>query len=135
MIKFLRTTCIASSLFVAVAFASALVASPAVLAGGASHEARHGGIYINNKLVDLEVIAKADLIQVYATEHGKPLKLEGAKAKVTLLNGAEKSEVDLPLVGDKFEAKGAFKVAKGTKGIVLVTLAGMPGTTGRFTVK
>ncbi len=122
---------IASSFFAA----ATLVAYPFSLAVAAEDGPKHGGIHLENKAMDMEVVVKAEMIQVYATNHGKPLKLEGAKAKVTLLNGSEKSEVDLPLVGDKFEAKGAFKVAKGTKGIVLVTLAGKPGTTARFTVQ
>lgn len=131
MIKLNR---LVSSLALAAAVASLAVSTVAHAAGN-GHEAKHGGIHIENKAMDMEVVVKPDLIQVYASEHGKPLKLAGAKAKVTLLNGAEKSEVDLPLVGDKFEAKGAFKVTPGTKGIVLVTLAGKPGTTARFTVK
>ncbi len=124
----------ASTFAIAAAFAS-LAFSISAQAAGEGHEAKYGGIHIENKAMDMEVVAKTDVIQVYASEHGKPLNLQGAKAKVTLLNGAEKTEVDLPLVGDKFEAKGTFKVAKGTKGIVLVTLAGKPGSTARFTVK
>lgn len=54
---------------------------------------------------------------------------------MTLLNGSEKSEVDLAPAGDKLEAKGNFKVAKGTKGIATVTLAGRTATTARFEVK
>ena len=114
---------------------AALLACPFSLTLAAGDGPKHGGIHIENKAMDIEVVVKADLIQVYASDHGKPLKLDGATAKVTLLNGAEKSEIDLPLVGDKFEAKGAFKVSKGTKGVVLVTLAGKPGTTARFTVR
>ena len=114
---------------------AALMACPFSLTLAAGDGPKHGGIHIENKAMDIEVVVKADLIQVYASDHGKPLKLDGATAKVTLLNGAEKSEIDLPLVGDKFEAKGAFKVSKGTKGVVLVTLAGKPGTTARFTVR
>ena len=124
----------ASSFAIATVFAS-LAFSTVAQAAGEGHVAKHGGIHIENKMMDMEVIAKADVIQIYASEHGKPVKLEGAKAKVTLLNGAEKTVIDVPLAGDKFEAKGAFKVAKGTKGVVLITLAGKPGTTARFTVK
>ena len=104
-------------------------------AAGAGHEAAHGGIRLETRAMDMEVIAKTDLIQLYVSDHGKPLKIDGAKAKVTLLNGAEKSEIELQPAGDKFEARGAFKVSKGTKGVVLVTLAGKPGTTARFTVQ
>lgn len=55
--------------------------------------------------------------------------------KVTLLNGSEKADVDLTSVGDKFEAKGSYKVANGTKGIASVTLPGKPAAVARFEVK
>lgn len=104
-------------------------------AAGSGHEAKHGGIHMESKVMDMEIVAKTDLIQLYVSDHGKPLKIDGSKAKVTLLNGTEKSEIELQPAGDKFEAKGAFKVSKGTKGVVLVTLAGKPGTTARFTMR
>ncbi len=99
------------------------------------HSAKHGGIFVETKALDFEIVAKPDVIHVYVGDHGKPVKLDGAKGKVTLLNGSEKTEVDLAPAGDKLEAKGAFKVAKGTKGIASVTLAGKSAATARFEVK
>ena len=99
------------------------------------HAAKHGGITVGSKALDFEIVAKPDLIQVYVLDHGKAVKLEGAKGKVTLLNGSEKSELDLAPAGDRLEAKGTFKVAKGTKGIASVTLAGKPAAVVRFQVK
>ena len=104
------------------------------IAGG-DHKPKHGGVVVETKAGDMEIVAKPDTIYIYFTDHGKPVKLEGAKAKVTLLNGAEKSEADLATAGDKLEAKGAFKVAKGTKGIAVLTLAGKPPVTARFDIK
>jgi hypothetical protein len=47
----------------------------------------------------------------------------GLKGKLTVLNGAEKSEADLVVAGDKLEAKGV-KLAKGAKVVAaLVTPA------------
>ena len=112
-----------------------LVAGSAALAAGSGHEARFGGIHLGTQVMDLEVVAKPDMLQIYASDHGKPSKVEGGKARITLLNGADKVDIDLAPVGDRFEAKGVFKVLPGTKGVVLVTLAGRPGTTARFTVK
>ena len=64
------------------------------------------------------------------------MKFEGGKAKVTLLNGSETTEVELVQVGDKLEAKGAFKaVPKSTKGVAVVTLVGKPPASARFVVK
>ncbi|MES2785744.1 MAG: hypothetical protein V4684_09795 [Pseudomonadota bacterium] len=99
------------------------------------HAAKHGGIFVETKALDFEIVAKPDVIHVYVGDHGKPVKLDGAKGKVTLLNGSEKSEIDLAPAGDKMEAKGSFKVAKGTKGIAIVTLAGKSAATARFEVK
>ena len=116
--------------------AAVVAFSGASFAGGKhDHSPKHGGIVVESKDRDYEIVAKPDVIQVYLRDHDKPMKVDGAKAKVTLLNGTEKSEVELMPAGDKLEAKGAFKVAKGTKGIALVTLAGKSAATVRFEVK
>ena len=109
--------------------------SAAALAQKDDHTAKHGGFFVETKALDFEIVAKPEIIQVYVSDHGKPVKLDGAQGKVTLLNGAEKSEAQLAPAGDKLEAKGTFKVAKGTKGIATVTLAGKPAATARFEVK
>ena len=104
-------------------------------AGKGDHKPRFGGVVVESKVGDLEIVAKPESIHIHISDHGKAVKLDGAKAKVTLLNGAEKSEADLVLVGDKLEAKGAYKVAKGTKGVAIVTLAGKSPVTARFDIK
>ena len=104
-------------------------------AGKDDHTPKFGGVVVESKVGDLEIVAKPESIQIHISDHGKAVKLDGAKAKVTLLNGVEKSEADLVTVGDKLEAKGAYKVAKGTKGIAVVTLAGKPPITARFDIK
>jgi hypothetical protein len=102
--------------------------------GGHDHSPKHGGIVVTVKDVDYEVVAKTDAILVYARDHGNAIKTEGGKAKVTLLNGSEKSEIDLLPAGDKLEAKGSFKVARGTKGVAMVTLGGKTNAV-RFEIK
>lgn len=120
----------------AITIVAILAASGTVFAEGKhEHSAKHGGVVVETKALDFEVVAKPDLIQIYVNDHGKPVKLDGAKGKVTLLNGAEKAEVELAPAGDKLEAKGSYKVAKGTKGIASVTLAGKSAATARFEVK
>ena len=111
------------------------VCSISANAGKGDHKPRFGGVVVQSKVGDLEIVAKPESIHIYISDHGKAVKLDGAKAKVTLLNGAEKSEADLVLVGDKLEAKGAYKVAKGTKGVAIVTLAGKSPVTARFDIK
>jgi hypothetical protein len=110
-------------------------AAPAIAAGEHDHTPKRGGVVIETKAGDLEIVAKPDSIQIYISDHGKPMKIDGARAKVTLLNGTEKTEADLTVVGDKLEAKGNFKVTKGTKGVALVTLNGKSPVTGRFEIK
>lgn len=121
--------------FKTLTFAALLALSGAAIAADDHHGAKHGGIFVETKSLDFEVVAKPDLIQVYVGEHGKTVKLDGAKGKITLLNGSAKTEAELVPTGDKLEAKGSFKVAKGTKGIATVTLAGKPAATARFEVK
>ena len=111
------------------------VCSISATAGKDDHTPKFGGVVVQSKAGDLEIVAKPESIQIHISDHGKAVKLDGAKAKVTLLNGVEKSEADLVTVGDRLEAKGAYKVAKGTKGIAVVTLAGKPPITARFDIK
>ena len=111
------------------------VCAMSATAGKDDHTPKFGGVVVETKVGDLEIVAKPESIQIHIRDHGKAVNLDGAKAKVTLLNGTEKSEVDLVLAGDKLQAKGVFKVAKGTKGIAVVTLAGKAPVTARFEVK
>ncbi len=113
-----------------------LAASSFAFAAGDGHAPKHGGVTVDTKLANLEFVVKSDVIQIYVTDHGKPIKLDGAKAKVTLLNGMEKTEVELVQVGDKLEAKGTFKAEpKVTKGVAVVTLVGKPPASARFELK
>jgi hypothetical protein len=120
---------------IAISASLALASLAATAAGNHAHDPKFGGVVVETKVGDVEIVAKPDAIQIYVSDHGKVVKLDGGKAKVTLLNGTEKSEAELLPAGDKLEAKGAFKVAKGTKGIAVLTLAGKPAVSARFEVK
>lgn len=109
-------------------------AGPAV-AHGDDHRPRHGGLFVAGKVADVEVVARPEAVQVYVYDHGKPAVLQGAKAKLTLLNGSTKTEHELVVAGDRLQAAGPLQVAKGTKGIASVTLAGKPAFNARFEVK
>ncbi|MDP2032873.1 MAG: hypothetical protein Q8K29_05615 [Polaromonas sp.] len=121
-----------------------LLASLLTLSGAAAlaagehshgHDPKFGGVVVETRAGDFEIVARPDALQIYISDHGKAVKLDGARAKVTLLNGRDKTEAELLPAGDRLEAKGAFTVAKGTKGIAVVTLAGKPPATARFQVK
>ena len=102
---------------------------------GDDHKPMHGGIVAATKLMDYELVAKPTAIQLHLRDHGKPADVSRASAKLTLLSGTEKQEVELKPAGDKLEATGAFKVGPGTKVVALVTIAGKPAGTVRFALK
>lgn len=99
------------------------------------HKPLHGGVVVEVKDIDYELVAKPTVIQLHLRDHGKPADVSKASARLTLLSGAEKQEVELKLAGDKLEAAGTFKVGPGTKVVALVTIASKPAGTVRFVLK
>jgi hypothetical protein len=99
------------------------------------HAPKFGGVVVETKAGDLELVAKADLIQIYVGDHGKPLKLTSGTGKVTVFNGKDQTEAPLTLAGDRLEAKGSFKIAAGAKVLAEVALNGKPTVSARFTLK
>jgi hypothetical protein len=118
-------------------FASLLLASLVATAAYAAedHAPKHGGIVVETKSGDMELVAKPELIVIHISDHGKPMKLTSASGKVTVYNGSEKAEAPLALAGDKLEAKGSFKVVAGTKVLAEASLNGKPAVAARFTLK
>jgi hypothetical protein len=84
--------------------------------------------------MDFELVAKPTTIHLHLRDHGKKADVSKATAKLTLLSGTEKQEVELKPVGDKLEATGTFNVGPGTKAVAVVTIAGKPAV-ARFTLK
>lgn len=119
-------------LFATLLFA-AVVAAPALAAE--DHKPKHGGVVVETKAGDMELVAKADSIVIHISDHGKAMKLTSATGKVTVFNGNDKTEAPLALAGDKLEAKGSFKVGAGTKVLADVALNGKPAVAARFTLK
>jgi hypothetical protein len=118
-----------------IAAAIALVlASTAHASGAHDHSPKHGGVVTEVKDMDYELVAKSSVVQLYLRDHGKKVDIPKATAKVTLLTGAEKQEVELKPAGDKLEATGSFKVGPGTKAVAVVTVNGKPST-ARFTLR
>ena len=120
-------------------FALMLMASGVVFAAdkhdhGHEDKPLHGGLDTEIKDMDYELVAKPDVLQLYVRDHGKPVDVSKATAKITLLSGSDKQEIDLKPSGDKLEAKGSFKVAPGTKVVAQVNLASKAAT-ARFVLK
>lgn len=113
----------------------AVSAVPAFAAGDHGHEPAHGGVVAAGKEADYELVAKADALRLYVSDHGKARDLSKASAKLTLLAGKDKQEAVLQPAGGKLEALGSFKVDPGTKVVAVVTDGGKTLGTARFTLK
>ena len=124
-------------------FSQVLIALAVSISGTAfaaddhGHEAKpmHGGVTAQAKDVDYELVAKADKLQLFMRDHGKPFDVSGMTAKATLLAGSDKQEVQLQPVDGKLEAAGNFKVASGTKAVVAVSKVGKAVACVRFSLK
>jgi hypothetical protein len=103
-------------------------------AHGHEHKPLHGGLVVEVKDMDYELVARPDLLQLHLRDHGKAVDVSKVTAKLTLLSGTEKQQVELKPAGDKLEAKGSFKVAAGTK-VVAVVLTTGKYSTARFVLK
>ena len=118
-------------------FAPLLIATALALPAFAAedHAPKHGGVVVETKAGDLELVAKPELIVIHVSDHGKPMKLSSASGKVTVFNGNDKTEAPLALIGDKLEAKGSFKLGAGTKVLADLTVNGKPAVAARCTLK
>ena len=117
--------------------AFALAASAgAFAADGHSHDHKpqHGGVVVEVKDIEYELVAKPDTLQLHLRDHGKVVDVSKGSAKLTLLVGADKQEVELKPTGDKLEAKGSFKLGANAKAVAIVALAGK-SSTARFVLK
>jgi hypothetical protein len=102
---------------------------------GHEHKPLHGGVVTEVRDMDYELVASTDSIQMYVRDHGKPVDVSQATAKATFLSGNEKQDVELKATGDKMEAKGVFKLAPGTKALILISLPDGKTATARFVLK
>lgn len=96
---------------------------------------RHGGIVQTAKDINFELVADADGATIYLVDHDQDMPAKGIAGKLTVLNGEQKTVVDLKATeGNKLRATGV-KIAKGAK--VVAALENIEGksVTVRFTVK
>ena len=108
--------------------AASLLAAPTVFAHGDA-KPQHGGIVRTASDLSFELVAAADGAALYILDPA------GASGKLTVLNGADKSEADLqPAGGNKLEAKGV-KLGAGAKVVAALQTADKKTVTVRFTVK
>jgi hypothetical protein len=120
-------------LLAAVAAVSTVLTAPAWAHGAG--EPKHGGIVQSASDLGFELAPTAEGVSLYIDDHGKPLSTQGAGGKLTVLSGADKSEVELTPAGDnRLDAKGV-KLVPGAKAVAVVTLPSKKVVTVRFTAK
>ncbi len=119
----------------AITLTAGLALSMAAWAGGAhDHTPKHGGVVVETKDWDVELLVKPDVARVYLRGHGQASDMSKASGNLTLLTGKEKQDIELKPMGEKLEASGSFKTAPGTKAVVVMMINGKP-VTARFVLK
>jgi hypothetical protein len=113
---------------------AAALAVNAVVAHG-PEAPKHNGTVSTAGDLGFELATQGDAVVLYVEDHGKPKSTEGMSGKLTVLNGADKSEAELSAAGDnKLQAKGV-KLNPGAKAVAALTLPNKKVMTVRFTVK
>ena len=84
--------------------------------------------------MDYELVAKPEQIQLFVRDHGKPANISKGSAKLTVLSGNQKQEINLLPDGERFLAKGTFAIAPSAKAVAQVSMGG-PAVTVRFVLK
>ena len=123
-----------TTLFAAIALS---LAANAYAAGQHGHEDKpqHGGIVAEAKGVSYELVATPTSLLLHLRDHGKAMDLSKASARLTLLSGSDKQEVELKPAGNRLEATGNFKLGAGTKVVAQLTNGGKSVGTVRFVIK
>jgi hypothetical protein len=111
----------------------------ALVAGGAQahgpDKAQHGGVVQSAGDLSWELVAEGQGAALYVNDHGKAADASKFGGKLTVLNGADKSEAELkPAAGNKLTA-APVKLDKGAKAVAAVTNGAGKTITVRFTVK
>ncbi len=113
--------------------ASNVSMNTALAHGGAKPQ--HGGIVQNASDLSFELVSTGNGAAIYVIDHEKEFDTSRAGGRLTVLNGAEKSEAELkPAGGNKLEAKGV-KLGKGAKVVAALTTVDKKTITVRFAVR
>lgn len=127
-------TIISKALAAATVLAASAAFAPTALAHG-TPDPLYGGVVQTVDHIAFELVATPDGALVYTTDHDEPFDAARYDGKLTVLNGADKSEAPLKHAGgNKLEAKG-IKLAPGAKVVAVLNTSSKKTITVRFTVK
>ncbi|MGA0810657.1 MAG: hypothetical protein ACO3PA_06575, partial [Burkholderiaceae bacterium] len=79
-----------------------------------------------------ELLIKDGQALLFVTDHGKPVSLSGATAKLTILEGSKRTDIVLSPSGESLSAKTTIKPSAGAKAVVQLRVAGK-SSTAKFT--
>lgn len=97
---------------------------------GKDHKPMHGGLF-HQAAHDYELVIKDGEVRLYVTDHGNVVNLAGASAKLTVLEGSQKTEVQLKPTGAHFSGQFAKTPGKGARAVVQLKIGG-ESSTARF---
>lgn len=122
------------NIFAVAALTASVALSGNVLAHGA--KAKHGGIVQSAGDLAFELVAKDGGTTIYVDDHGKELPTVGATGTLTVLKGAQKTELPLEAgANNTLVVKGDAKLAPGSKAVAAVTFADKKTVSVRFSIK
>jgi hypothetical protein len=107
---------------------SALLCAPlgtsGVAFGHGDDAPKHGGLIRHANDITYELVSLPQGAQIYIEDHGKPVATAGMLGKLTVLQGAVKSEAVLKPGGpNRLDAAG-IQIAKGARVLAVINAAG-----------
>ncbi|MCD9121114.1 hypothetical protein [Cupriavidus sp. UGS-1] len=98
--------------------------------------AQYGGIVQTASELQFELVEKDGRVSLHVDDHGRKKAVAGASGKLTVLDGASKSETALqPARDNVLVAADKIVLARGAKAVAKVTFADGKIVTVRFVVK
>ena len=98
------------------------------------NKAEHGGVVQAAGDLSFELVSQGDRAALHVIDHDKPADVSKMTGKLTVLDGAEKTEAELkPATGNKLEA--AARLPAGAKAVATVTAPNGKTVTVRFAMK
>src|SRR5258708_3691541 len=111
----------------------ALTLAPSMAHGPA--KAGHGVTVKVATDVSFDLVVQADGATIYLVDHDEPMSSKGITGKLTVLQGAKKTEVSVKEDGDNALRATGVKLAKGDKVVAVLNNVEGKTATVRFTVQ
>lgn len=121
-------------IFAVAALAASVAFSSNVFAHGA--KPKHGGIVQSAGDLAFELVPKDGSTTIHVDDHGKERPTAGATGTLTVLKGAQKTELPLAAgANNTLIVKGDAKLAPGSKAVAAITFADKKTVSVRFSIK